>query len=263
MTLLLFHIETSRNWIQFHKHSFLIIFVFNHVLCTILSLHFTWDCFMMVQMKRSHRCKVMASFWAWYWQPAWPKDDCSMTPYKNTEFSLRFVIMSVMASQITSLTIVYSTVYSGADQRKHQSSASLAIVRGIHRSPVNSPCKGPVTRKCFHLMTSSCVVIVLQTYLPLVGYPPVAFYLNKTGRPIVLSCEYPAYHHPVGRKSVGHWTCPLENSLTHRGRDKMAAIFQTTFSNAFSWRKMFKFRLRFHLSLFPRVHLTIFHHWFR
>ena len=47
--------------------------------------------------------------------------------------------------------------------------------------------------------------------------------------------------------------------LTHWGRDNMAAIFQTTFSNAFSWMKMFKFRLRFH----PRVQLTIFQHWFR
>ena len=54
-----------------------------------------------------------------------------------------------MASQITSLTIVYSTVYSGADQRKHQSSASLSFVRGIHRWPVNSPHKGPVTWKMF------------------------------------------------------------------------------------------------------------------
>ena len=54
-----------------------------------------------------------------------------------------------MASQITSLTMVYSTVYSGADQRKHQSSASLAFVRGIHRWPVNFPHKGPVTRKMF------------------------------------------------------------------------------------------------------------------
>ena len=52
-------------------------------------------------------------------------------------------------------------------------------------------------------------------------------------------------------------------SLTHWGRDKMAAIFQTTFSNAFSWMKMFEFRLRFHWSLFPRVQLTIFQHWFR
>ena len=42
--------------------------------------------------------------------------------------------MGAMASQITSLTIVYSTVNSGADQRKHQSSASLAFVRGIHRA---------------------------------------------------------------------------------------------------------------------------------
>ena len=59
------------------------------------------------------------------------------------------VIMSAVASQITSLTIVYSTVYSGVDQRKHQSSASLAFVRGNHRRPVNSPHKWPVTRKMF------------------------------------------------------------------------------------------------------------------
>ena len=56
-------------------------------------------------------------------------------------------IMGTMASQITSLTIVCSTVYSGADQRKHPSFASLAFVRGIHREPVNSPHKWPVTRK--------------------------------------------------------------------------------------------------------------------
>ena len=55
--------------------------------------------------------------------------------------------MGAIASQITSLTIVYWTVYSDADQRKHQSSASLAFVRGIHRGPVNSPHKWPVTRK--------------------------------------------------------------------------------------------------------------------
>ena len=57
--------------------------------------------------------------------------------------------MSAMPPQITSLTIVYSSVYSGADQRNHQSSASLAIVRGIHRWPVNSLHKGPVARKIF------------------------------------------------------------------------------------------------------------------
>ena len=59
------------------------------------------------------------------------------------------VIMPAMASRITSLTIVYATVYSGADKRKHQSSASLAFVTGIHRWPVTSPHKGPVTRKMF------------------------------------------------------------------------------------------------------------------
>ena len=59
------------------------------------------------------------------------------------------VIIGAMASQITSLTSVCSTVYSDADQRKHQSSASLAFVREIHRWPVNSPHKWPVTRKVF------------------------------------------------------------------------------------------------------------------
>ena len=82
----------------------------------------------------------------------WYRGRGVLSPYND-------VIMSTMASQITSLTIVYSTVYSGADQRKYQSSASLAFVRGIHRSPVNSPRKGPVTRKCFHLMTSTCYFI--------------------------------------------------------------------------------------------------------
>ena len=59
------------------------------------------------------------------------------------------VIMSLMASQITSLTIVYSAVYSGTDERKHQSSASLAFFRGIHQWLANSPHKGPVMRKMF------------------------------------------------------------------------------------------------------------------
>ena len=57
--------------------------------------------------------------------------------------------MGAIASQITSLMIVYSTVYSAAHQRKHQSSTSLAFVRGIHRGPMNSPHKWPVTRKMF------------------------------------------------------------------------------------------------------------------
>ena len=59
------------------------------------------------------------------------------------------VIMGAIASLITSLTIVYTTVYSCADRRTHQSSVSLVFARGIHRWPVNSPHKWPVKRKKF------------------------------------------------------------------------------------------------------------------
>ena len=57
-------------------------------------------------------------------------------------------IMIAMASQITGVSIICSVVRSDADQRKHQSSVSLAFVSGIHQWPVDSPHKGPVTRKC-------------------------------------------------------------------------------------------------------------------
>ena len=65
----------------------------------------------------------------------------------NKLFHYSDVVMGTMASQISSLAIVYANAYSVADQRKHQSSTSLAFVQGIHRWPVNSPHKWPVTRK--------------------------------------------------------------------------------------------------------------------
>ena len=68
---------------------------------------------------------------------------------QNSKLHYDDVTRSLMASQITSLTIVYSTIYSGVEQKKNQSFASLAFVRGIHRGPVNSPHKWPVTRKMF------------------------------------------------------------------------------------------------------------------
>ena len=71
--------------------------------------------------------------------------------------------MSAMASKITCLSIVYSTVCSDADQTKHQSPASLAFVRGIHRWPVNSPHKGPVTRKMF---PSDDVIMIYTNKIP-------------------------------------------------------------------------------------------------
>ena len=90
----------------------------------------------------------------------------SQSARKAESYHYGDVIMGAIASQITSLTIVYSTVYSDADQRKHQSFASLAFVRGIHRGPVNFPHKWPVTREMFPFddvimslfMASSCVV---------------------------------------------------------------------------------------------------------
>ena len=66
-------------------------------------------------------------------------------------------IMTTIASQITSLTSVYSTVYSDAHQRKHQSSASLAFVWGIHRDRWIPRTKGQLRGKCFNLMTSSWI----------------------------------------------------------------------------------------------------------
>ena len=63
--------------------------------------------------------------------------------------------MTTVAYRITSLTVVYSIVYSGADQWKHQSSASLAFVWGIHRDRWFPRTKGRLREKCFHLMTSS------------------------------------------------------------------------------------------------------------
>ena len=72
------------------------------------------------------------------------------------------VIMGAIASQITSLTIVYSTVYSGADQSKHQSSASLVFVWGIHRGQVNSPHKWPVTRIFFPFKDVIMVIFTMM-----------------------------------------------------------------------------------------------------
>ena len=77
-------------------------------------------------------------------------DECGHFHYTD-------VIMTTMAFQITNITVVYSTVYSDADQRKHQSSASQAFVWGIHRDRWIPRTKGQLCGKCFHLMTSPCI----------------------------------------------------------------------------------------------------------
>ena len=75
-------------------------------------------------------------------------------------------VHSVLASQITSLIIVHSTVYSDADQWKHQCSASLAFVQGIHRGPVNSPHKWPVTRKMFPFDDVIMYAMYFSSHIP-------------------------------------------------------------------------------------------------
>ena len=90
--------------------------------------------------------------------------------------------MGVAASQITSLTIVYSAVYSGTDHRNLQSSASLAFVTGIHRAPVNSPHKGPVTRKIIpfeDIIMRICQQyrIIISTWVP--SYIQMLYSLKK------------------------------------------------------------------------------------
>ena len=81
------------------------------------------------------------------------------------------VIMSTIASQITSLTIVYSIVYPGADQSKHQSSVSLAFVWGIHRGPVNSPHKWPVTQNMFPFDDVIMIYFTAGTGIPVRPLP--------------------------------------------------------------------------------------------
>ena len=92
--------------------------------------------------------------------------------------------MSTKASQITAVPIVSSTVGSGADQRKHQSSASLAFVRGIHRWIPRT--KSHLRGKCFHLMTSSwvrflqptCIILWETNMTKSQTYKPDTTYMN-------------------------------------------------------------------------------------
>ena len=60
-----------------------------------------------------------------------------------------------------------------------------------------------------------------------------------------------------------HPVLMTNNNLTHCGRDRIDAISQKTFSNAFSWMKMYEFCLRFQRSLFLRFELKILQHWLR
>ena len=131
--------------------------------------------------------------------------------------------MGAIASQITSLTIVYSTVYSDADQWKHQSSASLAFVRGIHRGPVNSPHKWPVTRKMFPFDDVIMYKYALQT---------TSHYVNRYK---LRSARYmTSFDHSEFRNEEVQRHC-----WTHQGLNKIAVTLQTAFQEHFLERDIY------------------------
>ena len=110
-------------------------------------------------------CKVLCVPWGRDMKETLQLKTCMQNAATYSVVSVPFdVIMSAMVYQITNLTIVYSTVYSGVHQRKHQSSSSLVFVLGIHRWPVNSPHKGPVTRKMFPFDDVILFHRILQDY---------------------------------------------------------------------------------------------------
>ena len=101
-------------------------------------------------------CLIERNHWEIFW--------CMICHYSD-------VMMNAMAFQITIISIVYSTVCSGAYQRKHQMSASLAFVRGIHRWPVNSSHIGPVTWKMLPFNVIMCLEEVYQgRYEGIIGF---------------------------------------------------------------------------------------------
>ena len=143
------------------------------------------------------------------------------------------VIMTMLASQITSLTVVSSIVCSGVNQRKHQSSASLAFVWEIHRGPVNFPHKWPVTRKMFPFDD----VIMLRTGAIL-----------QTESVLSKWCYLPQYScvswAPTGEMEFGLTWEPQdylfrwENMPTYTFFSITSGIFRIAFTRQMKWRSV-------------------------
>ena len=148
-----------------------------------------------------------------------------------TDLHYNDVIMGAIASQITSLTIVYSMVYSDADQRKHHSSASLAFVWGIHwGEPVNSPHKWPVMRKMFPF--DDVIMRCPRSPSTNRGQDKIDRLVQERHNSSTLAMEL--------RPS---WIKPIE----------MSPFVHITF-----WKLLY-FWFKFHWNLFPRVQMTINH----
>ena len=144
--------------------------------------------------------------------------------------------MNAMASHITGVSIICSTACSGADQRKHQNSASLVCVRAIHRWPVDSPHKGPVTRKMFPLGD----VIMEKLRLCHTSYMDVG--RNKEIIKEAMSSE---------RMTASCWTRNSGMRPRQHGRH-----FQKTFSDTLSCIKHVSW-FEFHINLFSVSQLPI------
>ena len=153
------------------------------------------------------------------------------------------VIMAAMTSHITSITLVYSIVHSGTDQRKYQSSASLAFVRGIHRRPVNSPHKWPVTRKMFQFDDVIMGYIFRGQHMTWV-YSNIS-YLLKMKIPLLVHKRFTGSHFNILRSRKSGLQLPDD-------------IFKY-----FTCMKIHKFRLSFPRSLLLNVLLAFFLHWLR
>ena len=104
---------------------------------------------------RRHCCHDIFSLVLWWWSktllPTVPlrQQDTIQITFKFGLAHYSDTTMGAMTSHITGVSIVCPTIWSGAHQRKHHSSASPTFVSGVQRSAVDSPHKGPITRKMF------------------------------------------------------------------------------------------------------------------
>ena len=95
------------------------------------------------------------------------------------------------------------------------------------------------------------------------SWPNIKCQINRSGIQIYINLSNQDIAYAITLTDIWEYIFNKTQRLTHWGRDKMAVISQTTFSNAFSWMKMYEFRLRVHWSLFLSVQIKILHHWFR
>ena len=129
------------HWLQFHFLKSWEMYVHGLLCARVCFLVYLYVWFIHISIYVHYRCT--------FWHRDISKESVEERNEDEGPAHYSSVMISAMASQITGVSSVYSTICSVADQRKHQSSASLAFVRGIHRWTVNSPHKGPRTRQMF------------------------------------------------------------------------------------------------------------------